>query len=121
MRPSTHLADHALRRTAGPGQEATCQPPFEVADVIRTAGNGFRQRYEASLTWPQRKVLDAIVHCRTAALGGPLFSSSVVALSVMNTHTASGTAPMLTEETLRQTRYNFPVPQDLPRARFPAE
>jgi Putative transposase/Transposase zinc-binding domain len=46
------------------------RPPFEVADVIRTAGNSFRQRYGAALTWPQRKVLDAILHCRTAALGG---------------------------------------------------
>ena len=46
------------------------RPPFEVADVIRTAGDSFRQRYSASLTWPQRKVLDAIARCRTAALGG---------------------------------------------------
>ncbi len=45
-------------------------PPFEVADIIRIAGDSFRQRYSASLTWPQRKVLDAIVRCRTAALGG---------------------------------------------------
>jgi hypothetical protein len=44
------------------------RPPFEVADVIRRAGDSFRQR--TSLTWPQRKVLDAIAHCRTAALGG---------------------------------------------------
>ncbi len=44
------------------------RPPFEVADVIRTAGDSFRER--ASLTWPQRKVLDAIARCRTAALGG---------------------------------------------------
>jgi hypothetical protein len=46
------------------------RPPFEVADVIRTAGNSFRERYSAALTWPQRKALDAIVRCRTAALGG---------------------------------------------------
>jgi len=46
------------------------RPPFEVADVIRIAGDSFRQRYGASLTWPQRKVLDAIARCRTAALGG---------------------------------------------------
>ncbi len=36
------------------------RPPFEVADIIRVAGDSFRQRYSASLTWPQRKVLDAI-------------------------------------------------------------
>ena len=46
------------------------RPPFEVADIIRISGDSFRQRYSASLTWPQRKVLDAIVRCRTAALGG---------------------------------------------------
>ena len=46
------------------------RPPFEVADIIRAAGDSFRQRYSASLTWPQRKVLDAIARCRTAALGG---------------------------------------------------
>ena len=46
------------------------RPPFEVADIIRIAGDSFRQRYSASLTWPQRMVLDAIVRCRTAALGG---------------------------------------------------
>ena len=46
------------------------RPPFEVADIIRISGDSFRQRYSASLTWPQRKVLDAIARCRTAALGG---------------------------------------------------
>ena len=46
------------------------RPAFEVADIIRVAGDSFRQRYSDSLTWPQRKVLDAIARCRTAALGG---------------------------------------------------
>jgi len=46
------------------------RPPFEVADIIRTAGDSFREQYGVSLTWPQHKVLDAIVRCRTAALGG---------------------------------------------------
>ncbi len=46
------------------------RPPLEVADVIRKAGDRFRERYRASLTWPQAKVLDAIARCRTAALGG---------------------------------------------------
>ena len=36
------------------------RPPFEVADIIRISGDSFRRRYSASLTWPQRKVLDAI-------------------------------------------------------------
>jgi hypothetical protein len=46
------------------------RPPFEVADVIRIAGDSFRERYGASLAWTQAKVLDAIARCRTAALGG---------------------------------------------------
>ncbi len=46
------------------------RPPFEVADIIRISGDSFRQRYSASLTWSQHKVLDAIARCRTAALGG---------------------------------------------------
>jgi hypothetical protein len=46
------------------------RPPWEVADVIRIAGSRFRERYGASLTWPQVKVLRAIARCRTAALGG---------------------------------------------------
>src|SRR5215471_13642051 len=46
------------------------RPPFEVADVIRKAGDRFRDRYGASVSWPQIKVLEAIARCRTAALGG---------------------------------------------------
>lgn len=41
-------------------------PRWEVADVIRQAGSFFFH----SLTRAERKVLKAIVHCRTAALGG---------------------------------------------------
>jgi len=41
-------------------------PPWEVADVIRNVGARFRD----SLTRAQLKVLNAIVRCRTAALGG---------------------------------------------------
>jgi hypothetical protein len=46
------------------------RPPWEVADIIRRAGRRFIDRYGASLTWPQVKVLNAIERCRTAALGG---------------------------------------------------
>jgi len=41
-----------------------------VADVIERAGSRFIERYRASLTWAQLKVLRAIERCRTAALGG---------------------------------------------------
>ena len=46
------------------------RPPWEVADIIRKAGDKFVQRYHGSLTWAQLKVLRAIECCRTAALGG---------------------------------------------------
>ena len=46
------------------------RPPWEVADIIRRAGDKFLERYRDSLTWTQLKVLRAIARCRTAALGG---------------------------------------------------
>ena len=44
------------------------RPPFEVADIIRAAGDRFQQRFR--LHGLHRKVLSAIERCRTAALGG---------------------------------------------------
>ena len=46
------------------------RPPWEVADIIRRAGNRFLDRCAKFLSWPQLKVLQAIERCRTAALGG---------------------------------------------------
>ena len=46
------------------------RPPFEVADIVRTAGPQFRQRFWRAVAWTQIKVLNAIVRCRTAAIGG---------------------------------------------------
>jgi Putative transposase/Transposase zinc-binding domain len=46
------------------------KPPFEVADIVRKAGDKFIERYRDSMTWAQMKVLRAIERCRTAALGG---------------------------------------------------
>jgi hypothetical protein len=46
------------------------RPTLEVADIVRAAGNRFWEKYGSHLAWPHRKVLDAIVRCRTAALGG---------------------------------------------------
>src|SRR5580704_17307382 len=42
---------------------------LEVADIVRTSGNRFWEHYGPHLAWQHRKVLDAIVRCRTAALG----------------------------------------------------
>jgi hypothetical protein len=46
------------------------RPTLEVADIIRAAGNSFWEKYKPHFAWVHRKVLDAIVQCRTAALGG---------------------------------------------------
>src|SRR5271156_4351400 len=46
------------------------RPTLEVADIVRAAGNRFWEHHGSHLAWPHRKVLDAIVRCRTAALGG---------------------------------------------------
>jgi hypothetical protein len=45
------------------------RPPLEVADIIRAAGDSFLNGSQW-LTWQHRKVLNAILACRTAALGG---------------------------------------------------
>jgi len=48
------------------------RPTLEVADIVRAAGNRFWDKHKSHLAWVHRKVLDAIVRCRTAALGGHL-------------------------------------------------
>jgi len=46
------------------------RPSLEVADVIRAAGESFVDRSRAWFSWLHQKVLNAILACRTAALGG---------------------------------------------------
>jgi len=46
------------------------RPPFEVADLVRTAGSAFIERNRAWIRWTHIKVPLAIARCRTAALGG---------------------------------------------------
>src|ERR1700687_2503266 len=46
------------------------RPTLEGADIVRAAGNRFWEHHGSHLAWQHRKVLDAIVRCRTAALGG---------------------------------------------------
>ncbi len=48
------------------------RPTLEVADIIRQHGKDFIESNRSWLTWQQLKVLRAIEHCRTAALGGHL-------------------------------------------------
>jgi len=46
------------------------RPTLEVADIVRASGNRFWEHNGSHLAWQHHKVLDAIVRCRTAALGG---------------------------------------------------
>jgi len=46
------------------------RPPLEVADIIRSAGESFLEKSRHWMTWQHRKVLLAILRCRTAVLGG---------------------------------------------------
>jgi Putative transposase/Transposase zinc-binding domain len=46
------------------------RPRLEVAEVIRSCYDAFLQRYGKSLTPEQRRALDDLAKCRTAALGG---------------------------------------------------
>ena len=46
------------------------RPPFEMADVIRAAAGSFFEKHRSWLNGLHRKVLSAILRCRTAALGG---------------------------------------------------
>ncbi len=43
---------------------------LEVADIFRTAGPAYRTAHAGHLSLDQLKVMSAIEHCRTAALGG---------------------------------------------------
>jgi hypothetical protein len=46
------------------------RPTVEVADILRAQGKNFIDRHRNILRFQQLKVMRAIMHCRTAALGG---------------------------------------------------
>src|SRR5262249_41940155 len=46
------------------------RPTVEVADIFRTQGKAFIDRHRTRMRFQQLKVMQAIVRCRTAALGG---------------------------------------------------
>ena len=46
------------------------RPTLEVAGIVRKTGNRYLEQQKSHLAWPHRKVLDAIVPCRTGPLGG---------------------------------------------------
>lgn len=43
---------------------------IEVADIFRSAGPAYRANHVGHLSLHQLKIMSAIEHCRTAALGG---------------------------------------------------
>jgi hypothetical protein len=45
------------------------RPTLEVADIIRASGRSFWERQGSHLAWQHRKVMDAILRCRTAGPG----------------------------------------------------
>jgi hypothetical protein len=49
---------------------------IEVADIFRSAGPGYRAAHSGHLSLHQLKVMSAIEHCRTAALGGHIEACS---------------------------------------------
>ena len=51
------------------------RPPLEVADIFRAAGSAYRATHAGHLSLQQLKVMSAIEHCRTAALGGHVEAS----------------------------------------------
>jgi Transposase zinc-binding domain len=48
------------------------RPKWEVAEIFRCYGAAYRQEHGVSLSTAQRRVMNAIERCRTAALGGHL-------------------------------------------------
>src|SRR3546814_19021765 len=48
------------------------RPSREVADIFRAAGPAYRVAHAGQLSLHQLKIMSAIEHCRTAALGGHL-------------------------------------------------
>jgi len=46
------------------------RPTLEVADIFRAQGKNFIDRHRTTVQFQQLKVMRAIMHCRTAALGG---------------------------------------------------
>ncbi len=46
------------------------RPTLEVADILRASGGSFWERQGSHLALQHRKVMDAIVRCRTVDLGG---------------------------------------------------
>ena len=74
---------------------------LEVADIFRAAGPTYRAIHAEHLSLAQLKVMSAIEHCRTAALGGHVeacedcegFSGSLIIAAATDTAPSVGAAP----------------------------
>ena len=70
--PAGRNSGHLFDRSAGQGKESQKMnpPPLEVADIVRARIAGFLEKSRPWLHCSHVKVLNAVVRCRTAALGG---------------------------------------------------
>jgi hypothetical protein len=67
---------------------------LEVADIFRAAGPAYRTAHAGHLSLMQLKVMSAIEHCRTAALGGHVEACEDCGhVRVAYNSAATGTAP----------------------------
>src|SRR6201746_2732304 len=48
------------------------RPAIEIADILRRHGGAYRRDHAGHLGRVERRVMSAIVACRTEALGGPV-------------------------------------------------
>jgi hypothetical protein len=98
-----------------PRASAATTPALTVADIIRAWGPSFRARYGASLTGVQRRALDDLAACRTAALGGHVWHcgacghACVLYNSCRNRHCPTCQASARAAWLQRETAWLLPV------------
>lgn len=92
----------------------TIKPALTVADIVRAYGAEYRRRYP--LTAEQERVLWAIAHCRTAALGGYIERCDVCGkfriryCSCQNRHCATCGAFEKAQWLAKQKVWQLPIP-----------
>ncbi len=59
------------------------RPRLEVGDIFRDRGDRYRREHAGHLSLGQLKVMSAIEHCRSAALGGHRLQCSDAACATM--------------------------------------
>jgi len=90
-------------------------PALTVADIIRSCGDSFLQKYGATLTATQRQALAAVAACRTPELGGHVWHcgacghSCVLYNSCRNRHCPTCQAATRAAWLERETAWLLPV------------